>query len=198
MSVREMELEDCIHRNTALRPHITAIILRHAQIRWSNWLAAQWGKSSKVPFPDFAVLWTAMENQDPWEPTFPSGYTLSLEAAYGGGVSTRPTQGLAYLSRWTTLDTSTAPTSAAATATAAPTLKSELARRISWGSSRGIGGGGGSSGRSSGGVGGGGEGSEERLNAMAYNNAYVEGRWGLFLSRGIDAIHYPQGKPRWC
>ena len=29
-------------------------------------------------------------------------------------------------------------------------------------------------------MGGGDEGAEERLNAMAYNNTYVGGRWGLF------------------
>ena len=28
------------------------------------------------------------------------------------------------------------------------------------------------------------EGAEERLNAMSYNNAYVEGRWGLFWHSG--------------
>ena len=60
------------------------------QIRWSNWLAAQWGKTSEVPFPDLAGLWTAMENQDPWYPTFPAGYTLAPEATYVGGMSTRP------------------------------------------------------------------------------------------------------------
>ena len=49
-------------------------------------------------------------------------------------------------------------------------------RGISSGADRG----GDSSGRGSEGVGGGGKGPEERLNAMDYNNAYVEGRWGLF------------------
>ena len=39
--------------------------------------------------------------------------------------------------------------------------------------------------RGSRGVGGGGEVSKERLNAMAYNNAYVEGRWGLFLHASV-------------
>ena len=39
-------------------------------------------------------------------------------------------------------------------------------------------------GRGSRGVGGGGKGAEEGLNAMAYNNSYVEGRWGLFRSAG--------------
>ena len=34
------------------------------------------------------------------------------------------------------------------------------------------------------GVGGGGKGAEERLNVMAYNNAYVEGQWGLFRHAG--------------
>ena len=34
-----------------------------------------------------------MKNQEPWEPTFPSGYTLSPKAAYGGGMSSRTTLG---------------------------------------------------------------------------------------------------------
>ena len=46
MSVRETELEDYIPRDSALLPQIPFIILRHAQIRWSNWIAAQWGKTS--------------------------------------------------------------------------------------------------------------------------------------------------------
>ena len=33
-------------------------------------------------------------------------------------------------------------------------------------------------------MGGGGEGAEERLNSMAYNNAYADGRWGLFRHAG--------------
>ena len=96
-TVREMELEEYIPRNTVLRPQIPSLILQHVQIRWSNWLVAQWGKTSEVPFPDLAGLWTAMDNQEPWEPTFPAGYTLSPKAAYAGSVSTRPTQGPAYL-----------------------------------------------------------------------------------------------------
>ena len=178
MLARETELEKYIPRETALRPQIPALILRHAQICWSNWLTDKWGKTSKVPFPDLAGLWEAMENQDPWEPTLPAGYTLSPEAAYGGGVRTRSIQGPDYPARWPTSETSAAPTSAAATETVAPTLKSEPARRSSGVcsiSSR-TGGGGGSSGCRSGGIRGGGKGDEERLNAMAYNNAYVEGR----------------------
>ena len=34
------------------------------------------------------------------------------------------------------------------------------------------------------GVGGGGKGAEERLNSMAYNNSYIDGRWGLFRHSG--------------
>ena len=98
----------------------------------------------------------------------------------------RPTQRPAYPAQWPTSDTLTAPTSAAAAATVAPTLKAESARRIIEGCSIsiGTGGGRGSSVRRSGGIGGGGEGADERLNAMAYNNAYVEGRWGLFRHTG--------------
>ena len=91
MSARETELEEYVPRDSAVLPHIPAHLLRHAQIRWLNWLSAQWGKTSEVPFPDLVGLWTAMENQEPWEPTFSAGYTLTPEAAYGGGMRTRPT-----------------------------------------------------------------------------------------------------------
>ena len=33
-------------------------------------------------------------------------------------------------------------------------------------------------------MGGRGEGAKERLNAMAYNNAYVDGRWGILRHAG--------------
>ena len=98
----------------------------------------------------------------------------------------RPTKGTAYPARWLTSDTSADPTSLAAAATVAPTLKSESARRSSGG--RGISGvtgkGGGSSGCRSRGIGGDGKVAKDLLNAMAYNNAYVEGRWGLFRNAG--------------
>ena len=41
MSERETELEEYIPRDSALLPQIPVLLLRHAQIRWSNWLAAQ-------------------------------------------------------------------------------------------------------------------------------------------------------------
>ena len=84
---RETELEEYLPQDAALFPQIPALLLRHSQIRWSNWLASQWGKTSEVPFPNLAGLWTAMENQEPWEPNFPSGYTLVPDAAYGGNMS---------------------------------------------------------------------------------------------------------------
>ena len=65
-STRETELEEYQPRDAALLPQIPAPLLRHAQIRWYNWLAAHWEKTSEVPFPDLAGLWTAMENQEPW------------------------------------------------------------------------------------------------------------------------------------
>ena len=190
MLARETELEEYIPRDTALRPQIPALIFRHAQIRWSNWLATQWVKTSEVPFPNLAGLWTTMENQDTWEPTFLAGCTLSPEAAYRGSVSTRPNHGPVYPARWTTVDTSAAPTSAATAETAAPTAKEDLARQSSGGCgiSSGASGGGVSLGRGSGGVGGGGKVAEECLNAMAYNNAYIEGRWGLFRHAGAMRI----------
>ena len=141
---------------------------------------------SEVPFSNLVGIWTAMDNQEPWDPTFPAGYTLSPETAYRGSVSTRPAHGPAYLERWPTVDNSAAPTSAATTANTAPTAKVESAIHISGGCSISGGASGGeeNSGRGSGGMGGGGKGTEERLHAMAYNNAYVDGRWGLFRHAG--------------
>ena len=45
-------------------------------------------------------------------------------------------------------------------------------------------GGGGNPGRESGGIGGGGAGDKERLDSIAYNDTYVEGRWGLLRNVG--------------
>ena len=65
LSAWETELEEYIPRDATLLPPIPSLLLRHAQIRWSNWLAAQWGKTLKVPLPNLAGLWTAMDNQEP-------------------------------------------------------------------------------------------------------------------------------------
>ena len=127
MPERETDLEDYIPRNAALRPQVPELILRHAQIRWSNWIAAQWGKTSKVPFPNLAGIWTSMENQEPWESTFPAGYTLSPETVYGGSGSACPAHGPAYPARWHVVDTSAAPTSVATAAAAASTERAESA-----------------------------------------------------------------------
>ena len=37
-------------------------------------------------------------------------------------------------------------------------------------------------------MGGSGEGSKEHLNAMSYNNAYVDGRWSLFRNAGAMSL----------
>ena len=73
--------------------------------------------------------------------------------------------------------TSAAPAVTAAE-TVAPTLKSEPASRCG---GRGVGA---NPGRGGGGTEGGGTGDKERLIAILYNNAYVEGRWGLFRNAG--------------
>ena len=65
MLVRETKIEEYVPRESALLTQITALLLRHAQICWSNWLTAQWGKTSEVLFPYLAGLWMAMENQEP-------------------------------------------------------------------------------------------------------------------------------------
>ena len=181
MLARETDLEEYLPRNSALLPQIPTLLHRHTQIRWSNWLASQWGKTSGVPFPDLAGLWTAMENQEPWDPTFPAGYTLTPEAAYGGGMSTRQTPGPTHPAQWPTSETSATPAVAAA-ATVAPTLKAETARRSGGQVVRG------NPGLGGGGIGGGGAGDEERLNSMAYNNTYMEGRWGLLCQAGAMRI----------
>ena len=41
LSARETELEEYLPRDAALLPQIPSLILRHAQIRWSNWIASQ-------------------------------------------------------------------------------------------------------------------------------------------------------------
>ena len=65
MSAQETEVEEYIPWDATLLPQIPALLLCHAQIRWSNWLAAQWGKTLEVPFPNLAGLWTAIDNQEP-------------------------------------------------------------------------------------------------------------------------------------
>ena len=65
-----------------------------------------------------------------------------------------------------------------AAATVVPTLKPEPASQSGgWGV-------GANPARGGGGTGGGSPGGEERLNAIAYNNAYMEGRWGLLRHAG--------------
>ena len=110
----------------------------------------------------------------PSPPDKPSPPKLPMEAA----LERSPTPGLTYPSRWPTLDTSVAPTVASAAATVAPTLKADLARRS------GGHGGGENPGRGNKGKGGSGEGAKERLNAMKYNNTYMEGRYGLSRHTG--------------
>ena len=100
MSARETDLEEYVPIDSDVLPQIPAHLLRHAQIRWLNWIDAQWGKTSKVPFLYMVGLCTAMENQEPWEPTFPMGYNLTPEAAYGGGISTQTTPGPNHTSQW--------------------------------------------------------------------------------------------------
>ena len=65
-----------------------------------------------------------------------------------------------------------------ATATVAPTLKDEPASRSG---GQGVGA---NPGRGGGGTGGGSAGEDKRPDAIAYNNAYVEGRLGLFRHAG--------------
>ena len=127
-----------------------------------------------------------MENQEPWEPTFPVGYTLFPGTTYGGSGSSHPAHGPAYLSRWPAMDTLATPTSVATAAASASRAKAELEIRSSGGHSisGGAGRGGGNSGCGSRGVGGGGNGAKERLKTMANNNAYVDGPWSLFRHAG--------------
>ena len=54
MSTREIYLEEYTPQDSTLHPQILALILQHDQIFWSNWLAAQWGNTSEVPFPYYA------------------------------------------------------------------------------------------------------------------------------------------------
>ena len=117
---RENELEEYIPRDSSLLAQIPALLLRHAQIRWSNWLAAQWGRTSKVPFPNFTGLWTAIYNQEPWEPTFPAGYTFLP------GSTHQPSPIPLTPALWNPVESQTVPPRAAPTL---PTPKAEAASR---------------------------------------------------------------------
>ena len=95
-----------------------------------------------------------MENQKPWEPTFPGGYTLTPEATYGGGMRSWSTPGPNNTAEWPQSETSAAPT-VTTTEMVAPTLKAEPA---SHSGGQGVGG---NPGRGGEGRGGGSAGEEE-------------------------------------
>ena len=84
------------------------------------------------------------------------------------------------------METSAAPMSAATAAATASTVRAEAARRgiKGRGSSGGASEGGVNWGRRGRGVGGGCKEAEECINAMVYNNFYVDGRWGIFRHAG--------------
>ena len=92
-------------------------------------------------------------------------------------MSTRPTPGSNHTAQWPPLETLAAPVVTFA-ATVAPTLKAEQASQSG---GQGVGT---NPDRGGGGTGGGRAGEEERINSIAYNNAYVEGRWGLLWHAG--------------
>ena len=104
--------------------------------------------------------------------TFPAGYTLSPDAAYGGGMSSSPTQDPNHAARWPPPETASTPL-----VTAIEPVASMKAEPESCSGGQGISA---TPGRGGGGPGGINTGEEERPNEIAYNNAYVEGRWGLF------------------
>ena len=103
LSARETELEEYIPRDSSLLSQIPALLLSHSQIFWSNWLAAQWGRTSEVPFPNLAGLWTAIDNQEPWEPTFPVGYIFLPDS------NPRPSPIALTPARWNPVESHTAP-----------------------------------------------------------------------------------------
>ena len=137
LSARETELEEYIPRDSSLLSQIPALLLRHSQIRWSKCLAAQWGRTSEVPFLNLTGLWTAIDNQEPWEPTFPAGYTFLPN------INPRPSSIALNPARWNPGESHTALPKAAPTP---PAPKADAASR---------GGGRGGSNQSSGGGGGG-------------------------------------------
>ena len=70
---REQELEKYVPQERHLRPHVPAFVTRWVQIRWSNWLVQQWDSDKEIPFPNLATLWEKINDDEPWEPTFPDG-----------------------------------------------------------------------------------------------------------------------------
>ena len=91
-------------------------------------------------------------------------------------MSSLLTQGPNHTARWTPSETSDTPT-VTATAPVVPTKAKPASRS----SGRGVSA---NPGRGGGGPGGGITGEEERPNSIAYNNAYLDGRWGLFWHAG--------------
>ena len=96
-------------------------------------------------------------------------------------MSSRPTSGPNHTARCPPSETFSA-LAVTATATVAPTLKATPA---SCSDGRGVVE---NPGRGGGGTGGGSAGEEERPNTIAYNNVYMEGRWGLFRHAGAMRI----------
>ena len=94
-----------------------------------------------------AGIWTTMENQEPWEPTFPADYTLPPKNVYGGSGRGRQAPKPAYLSGRPAVNAATAGVSAALAAREEAAIRSSGVR----GSSGSAGGGGGRWGRGRGG-----------------------------------------------
>ena len=187
MSARETDLEEYVPRQANLLPQVPALILRHAQIRWSNWIAAQWGKTTEVTFPDLGCLWSSMDNQEPWEPTFPAGYEFPNPPSTGGGYGRHGDASGGGLATGAAPTFSAAASTAAAaaaeaaraaaTAAAARTAAASAAATTAAALAAAGGGGGRPRARAP-------TADPPRLNQMAYNDDYVDGRWGLFRHAG--------------
>ena len=70
ISTRETDLEEYVPNKAALRPQVPALILRHAQIQWSNWIGVQWGETSEVPSQTRRVSGPPWKIRSPRSPTF--------------------------------------------------------------------------------------------------------------------------------
>jgi hypothetical protein len=74
-AAREVELET-VHqvRDVPYSAMVPALIVRFVQLRWSRWLLRQWNSPVHIPVPDLIDLFTQIELEVAWEPTFPMQY----------------------------------------------------------------------------------------------------------------------------
>ena len=66
LTEREKEVEDYSPRDQGLKPKLPDLLTRWVQIRLSDWIARQWEREGKEPFPNLDEIWRIMDLQEQW------------------------------------------------------------------------------------------------------------------------------------